>query len=124
MNTSVKLSNEHNMPLVGLGTTSELGDVNMVKADVYEQLQFGYRRIECGGDQMVQKYVGEAIAKAIGDGLVTRQELWVTCKLRRDYQSSSEIENILRASLRLMNQDYFDLYLVGWPGLLSFNSFT
>jgi hypothetical protein len=49
MNTSVKLSNGQNMPLVGFGTNSELGDVNLVKADVCEGLKFGYRRIECGG---------------------------------------------------------------------------
>ncbi len=55
---------------------------------------------------------------------MTREELRVTCKLRSDYNPSSEIENLLRNSLQLMNLDYIDLYMVGWPGLLSFNSFT
>ena len=48
---------------------------------VYDAIESGYRHLDSATDYGNEAQAGEGIAKAIADGLCTREELWVTSKL-------------------------------------------
>jgi diketogulonate reductase-like aldo/keto reductase len=60
--------------------------------------------------------VGEAIAEAIENGIITREELFVTTKLRRPHAvGCEEVQKRCQESLENLGLDYVDLYLVHAP---------
>lgn len=50
-------------------------------ATVYEAIRQGYRLLDGACDYGNEKEVGDGIAKALGEGLVKREELFVVSKL-------------------------------------------
>lgn len=112
MNTAT-LNNGLQIPLVGLGTwKSEPGEV--VKA-VYEAIKTGYRHIDCAWKYENQEEVGAGIRKAIEDGLVKREELWITSKLWNDFHRKEDVAPHVHDILRQLGLDYLDLLLIHWP---------
>jgi len=106
----LKLNNGVNMPMVGLGTfRSKEGDEAYTA--VLEALKAGYRHIDTAmiyGNE-------ESVGKAIRDSGLKRQEVFVTTKLWNDDQSYPKAKLALEASLKRMQLDYVDLYLIHWP---------
>ena len=101
------------MPLVGLGTwKSPPGEV---KAAVYEALKIGYRHIDCAWEYGNQTEVGEAIAQAIQEGIVKREDLWITSKLWNNFHAGADVEPHLQDTLNQLQLKYLDLYLMHWP---------
>lgn len=107
------LNNGLQMPLVGLGTwKSKPGEV---LAAVYEAIKIGYRHIDAAWVYENQDEVGEGICKAINDGIVRREDLWITSKLWNNFHSKHMVETHLRETLSQLKLDYLDLYLIHWP---------
>lgn len=101
------------MPLVGLGTwLSKQGEV---RDAVYEAIRVGYRHIDAASIYGNQDEVGDGIQKAISEGIVTRQDLWVTSKLWNDGHAKEDVEPRIRESLAQLKLEYLDLYLIHWP---------
>lgn len=113
MSTVVKLSNGMSMPSVGLGTWKS--KPNEVREAVYTAIKAGYRHIDAAWIYQNQDEVGDGIAKAISEKLVTREELFVTTKLWNSFHKKEDVEPHLRDSLKQLNLDYVDLYLIHWP---------
>jgi diketogulonate reductase-like aldo/keto reductase len=101
------------MPLVGLGTwKSPPGEVHTA---VYEAIKLGYRHIDCAWEYGNQKEVGDAFAQVFKEGIVTREELWVTSKLWNDYHAKDNVEPHLQDTLNQLQLEYLDLFLIHWP---------
>jgi len=104
---TVKLNTGAEMPTVGLGTwKSQPGDVE--KAVEYA-LQVGYRHIDTAAAYGNEKEVGEGI-KASG---VPRSEIFLTTKLNNP--DHKNVEGALNSSLKKLDTDYLDLWLMHWP---------
>ena len=73
------LSSGHVMPLVGLGTWKS--PRGAVARAVRAALDAGYRHIDCAAVYRNEHEVGAAIAGALGDGVLRRDQLFVTSKL-------------------------------------------
>ena len=86
----------------------------------YEAIKAGYRHLDCAADYANEIEVGEGIARAIADGLVTREELWVTSKLWNTFHAPEHVEEGCRKSLADLGLDYLDLYLVHFPIALKY----
>jgi alcohol dehydrogenase (NADP+) len=111
--TALKFRNNDEMPIFGLGTFRS--EPNEVYNAVLSAIKIGYRHIDCAAAYGNEKEVGNAIAEAIKQGLVTREDLWVTSKL---WNASHGVENVIPAlnqTLEDLQLEYLNLYLIHWP---------
>lgn len=105
---------EHDeMPIVGLGTwKSAPGEVyNAVKT----ALQVGYRHIDCAPIYGNEAEVGRALSDAFDEGIVSRDEVWITSKLWNDSHAPEHVRTALEETLDDLQLDAIDLYLMHWP---------
>jgi alcohol dehydrogenase (NADP+) len=110
---NLSFKNGDKLPIVGLGTwKSKPGEVSQA---VYWAIEAGYRHIDCAAVYQNENEVGEGIAKAISEGLITRDELFVTSKLWNNSHKKDQVHPALEKSLSDLKLDYVDLYLVHWP---------
>ena len=109
---NVMLNSGYAMPVVGLGTWTLSDD--QAEASVYAALKTGMRLIDTARYYGNETGVGRGIRRAIDDGIVTREEIFVTSKIMPgDYdRAAREIDD----SLRDLGLDYADLMLIHQPG--------
>ncbi|MDR0845881.1 MAG: aldo/keto reductase [Lactobacillales bacterium] len=112
------LLNGVEMPILGYGTWQTPDDV--AQSVVYEAIKTGYRHIDTAAVYGNEVGVGAGIAQAIADGLVTREELFITTKLWNDVGTSEGTTEALKASLAKLGLTYLDLYLIHWPNPAGF----
>ncbi len=109
----IAFSNGDQIPLLGLGTwKSQPGEVFQA---VLWAINCGYRHIDCAFIYNNEKEVGNALKQAFQEGLVTREEMFITSKLWNDSHRREDVKPALKKSLRDLKLDYLDLYLVHWP---------
>jgi D-xylose reductase len=111
-----------NMPAVGLGLWKI--DPSDVAQAVYDAIKVGYRHLDSAADYSNEAEVGAGIARAIHDGLCTRDELWITSKLWNTYHRREHVTAACQKSLDDLGIDYFDLYLVHFPIALRYVDFA
>ena len=109
---TVLLNSGYEMPILGLGTWTQ--DDDTAENSVYEALKDGYRLIDTAQYYGNETGVGKGIQKAIDDGIVTREEVFVTTKVMpsnydRAYSSIDD-------SLERLGLDYIDLMLIHQSG--------
>ncbi|HEY6744993.1 MAG TPA: aldo/keto reductase [Mycobacteriales bacterium] len=101
------LNNGVQMPLLGLGVW-QIPNGPRTEQAVRWALEAGYRHIDTAALYRNEESVG----KAVRDGGVPREELFVATKFQpRDPDPERSIEH----SLRLLGLDHVDLYLWHWP---------
>jgi alcohol dehydrogenase (NADP+) len=109
-------SNNDEMPAVGLGTwKSQPGEVFDA---VLTALKAGYRHIDCAPIYGNEKEIGQALQKAFAEGVVRREELWITSKLWNDMHQKGKVIPALERTLENLAIDYLDLWLIHWPVVL------
>lgn len=110
----VKLYNGVEMPIIGFGVYL-INDHKVCENAVYNAIKVGYRMIDTAYFYGNEQAVGNAIARAINDKLVTRQELFIVTKIwLTDYGYEKAYKSINR-SLMLLGLDYLDLILLHQP---------
>ncbi|MFA6801166.1 MAG: aldo/keto reductase [Acholeplasmataceae bacterium] len=105
----MKLSNGVLMPQLGIGTFL-VADGKTAYDTVKYALEVGYRLIDTA--QMYKNE--ESIGQAIKDSNIDRKDIFITTKQART-GSISYMEKQLNASLKALQTDYVDLYLIHWP---------
>lgn len=106
-------ANGDRMPALGLGTwKSAPGEVGEA---VTTALEIGYRHFDCAEIYGNEAEIGEAFQRAFDDGVVTREDLWITSKLWCNRHRTEDVEPAIRQSIEHLRAEYLDLYLVHWP---------
>lgn len=82
---------------------------------MYWAIKYGYRHIDAAYIYQNEDEVGEGIERAIKEGMVKREDLFVTTKCWLTYLRKDRVEKCLRKSLASLKLDYVDLYLIHWP---------
>jgi D-xylose reductase len=102
---TIKLNNGTLMPRFGLGTHA----VSNCAEIVYQSIKDGVRLIDTASVYENEKAVGEGIARAISEGIVKREDLYVVTKLW--VYDKHRAEEAIKESLERLGLDYIDLYL-------------
>ena len=109
---TVKLNSGYEMPIIGLGTWT-LSDEE-AEESVYQALKVGMRLIDTARYYGNEVGVGRGLQKAIDEGIVTREDVFVTSKIYGgDY---GRAKGIIDDAIKDLNVDYIDLLLIHQPG--------
>lgn len=103
------LNNGTEMPGLGLGVFKMSDDE--VKTAVAAALDTGYRSIDTAAVYGNEEAVGAAMAASS----VAREDIFLTTKVWNEEQRKSNARNAFEESLKRLNTDYVDLYLIHWP---------
>ena len=107
---NVTLNNGIQMPVLGFGVY-QITDPAECEQAVYDALMAGYRLIDTAAAYKNEEAVGKAVIKSG----IPREELFITTKL---WIQDTGYENTKRAfekSLKRLQTDYLDLYLIHQP---------
>jgi diketogulonate reductase-like aldo/keto reductase len=118
INFTTKLSKMppiHPIPPVGLGTFRLKGEV--VQQVVRDAIQLGYRHIDTAAIYRNEKDIGAVLQETYNNpsNILTRSDFWITSKLS-PYDMKKPRESLLQ-TLRSLQTDYLDLYLIHWPAI-------
>lgn len=107
---TVKLNNGVVMPILGLGVY-QITDYQECKNTVLDALKIGYRSIDTAAIYKNEEAVGEAI-KESG---INREDLFITTKLWIKDAGYDSAKKAFELSLKKLQVDYLDLYLIHQP---------
>ncbi|PSS13565.1 Non-functional NADPH-dependent codeinone reductase [Actinidia chinensis var. chinensis] len=105
------------MPVLGFGTASDPPvQPETAKRAVLEAIGLGYRHFDTAALYFTEEPLGEAIAEALGLGLIgSREELFITSKLWCSDAHDKLVLSALQRTLKNLKLEYLDLYLIHWP---------
>jgi len=106
----VVLNNRVEMPILGFGVF-QITNAEECERCVHEALRTGYRSIDTAAAYMNEEAVGRAIKRSG----VPREELFVTTKLWIQDAGYESAKAAFEKSLRRLQLDYLDLYLIHQP---------
>ena len=106
----VALSDGNSMPLLGLGVWDAKSGKETYDA-VIHALSKGYRHIDTAEMYGNEKDVGSAVI----DSGIAREEIFITTKLWDSGLGYDHALNAFDVSLKKLNLEYIDLYLIHWP---------
>jgi 2,5-diketo-D-gluconate reductase A len=104
------LNNGMKMPILGFGVY-QVTNAEVCERSVCEALRTGYRLIDTAAAYLNEDAVGKAIKRSG----VTRDELFVTTKLWIQDAGYESAKAAFEKSLRRLQLDYLDLYLIHQP---------
>ena len=111
----VTLNTGAKMPLEGFGVF-QIPDAAECEKVTYEAIKTGYRLIDTATAYRNEEAVGKAVARAIADGITTREELFITTKVWvSDMKTEETAYKAVKACLKRLNMDYADLILLHQP---------
>lgn len=112
---SYTLSNNVSIPELGFGTwQTPNGDVAV--SAVKKALEVGYRHIDTA-----QGYKNEdSVGQAIKESGIPREEIFLTTKLWNKNHSYDLVLSSFEESLKKLQTDYIDLFLIHWPNPVKF----
>lgn len=109
----IKLDSGSLMPQIGLGTWhSDPGDVG--SAVEYALTKYNYRHLDCAARYGNEPEIGQSLKKIFSSQKLKREEIFITSKLWNSEHAPDKVEKACRQTLKDLNLDYLDLYLVHW----------
>ena len=111
----VTLNTGAKMPLEGFGVF-QIPDPAQCEQVVYDAIRTGYRLLDTAAAYMNEEALGRGVARAIADGLTTREELFITTKVWvQDQKTEETAYEAVKVSLKKLHMDYVDLVLLHQP---------
>jgi alcohol dehydrogenase (NADP+) len=110
MNT---INNIQDIPVLGVGTL--IADPIITANAVKYALQAGFRHFDCAERYRNESEVGEALKEGLLNNKISRKDIFVTTKLWNTNHRPERVEPAFNASLKRLQLDYLDLYLIHTP---------
>ena len=100
------------MPLEGFGVF-QIPDAKECEQVVYDAIRTGYRLLDTAASYGNEEALGNGVTRAISEGLVTREELFVTTKVWvSDMKTEETAYEAVKTSLKKLDMEYVDLVLL------------
>lgn len=107
---TITLANGVEMPRVGYGTF-RMKDHELAYQGTMDALNAGYRAIDTAAIYENE----EAVGRAIKESGIAREDLFITTKVWNTDQGYDNTLKAFETSLKKLDLEYVDLYLVHWP---------
>lgn len=108
----VTLNTGAKMPLEGFGVF-QIPDATECEKVVYDAIRTGYRLLDTAASYGNEEALGKGVKHAIADGLVTREELFITTKVWvSDMKTEESAYEAVKTSLKKLDMEYVDLILL------------
>ena len=109
-----RLNNGVEIPMLGFGTY-QVTDLEECKNSVLAAIHAGYRLIDTAVAYGNEEAVGAGIKAALDEGLVNREELFITTKMWFRAFETEDCRNAMEESLKKLGLEYIDMVLLHWP---------
>ena len=106
-----RLKNNVEVPAFGLGL-DQVRDQQQAYDSVICAVQSGYRSVDTASSYTNE----EAVGHAVRDCGLRREEIYVTTKLAAPDQGYDPALRAFEKSLKRLDMDYIDCFLIHWPG--------
>lgn len=107
---NITLNNGVEMPILGFGVF-QITDADECRKSVLTALEAGYRLIDTARSYMNE----EAVGQAVKDSGLSRDAVFITSKLWIQKDGFEGTKKSFEASLKRLQLDYLDLYLIHQP---------
>src|ERR1700741_3968241 len=112
--TKIPLNNGSGaIPALGFGTL--IPDIIATKSATKAALEAGFRQLDTAERYRTEKEVGEAMQEVFKAGKIKRQDVFIATKLWNNNHRPERVAPALEASLKRLQLDYVDLYLIHTP---------
>lgn len=112
----LSLDTGEEIPCIGMGTFgSDHCDPGQVSEAVAGAIRCGYRLLDCASVYGNEAEIGKVLAEAVAEGVVRREDLFITGKVWNDMHGRGDVLLSCAQSLRDLRLDYVDCYFVHWP---------
>jgi diketogulonate reductase-like aldo/keto reductase len=101
------------IPALGFGTLIP-DPIETVKATI-AALEAGFRQLDSAERYRNETQVGEAVQEVFKEGKIKREEVFIATKLWNSNHRPERVEPAFDASLKRLQLDYIDLYLIHTP---------
>jgi diketogulonate reductase-like aldo/keto reductase len=101
------------IPALGFGTL--IPDPVATKNATRAALEAGFRQLDTAERYRTEKEVGEAMQEVFKAGRIEREDVFVATKLWNNNHRPARAKRALEASLKRLQLDYVDLYLIHTP---------
>lgn len=115
---TITLNNGNKMPQVGFGCWKV--DKETCADQIFNAIEVGYRLFDGAQDYGNEKEVGQGINRALEQGIVARDELFVVSKLWNTNHAPEHVEEAVDKVLDDLKLDYLDLFLIHFPVALKY----
>jgi diketogulonate reductase-like aldo/keto reductase len=105
----ITLNNGVQMPAIGFGTYKSTTDDGYQV--VLDAIRVGYRHLDTAALYENEEDVG----RAVRESGIPREEFFLTSKLNRNFLGYESAKNEFYTTLKKLDTDYLDLYLIHWP---------
>jgi alcohol dehydrogenase (NADP+) len=109
------------LPRIGFGTFNNWdgkpqdGEDESLVTAIRAAIDAGYRHFDCAELYRNEKSIGNALAAAEREGKVSRSELFLVSKAWNHRRTAAELRVAVQETLKALQTDYLDLYLIHWP---------
>ena len=112
----IRLATGQEIPCVGMGTFgSDHFNAEQISAAVAGAIRCGYRLFDCAAVYGNEAEIGEVFQCALDEGIVRREELFITSKVWNNMHGSGDVLLSAAQTLKDLRLDYMDAYFVHWP---------
>jgi diketogulonate reductase-like aldo/keto reductase len=101
------------IPALGFGTL--IPDPVATRIATRAALEVGFRQLDASERYRNEREVGEAMQEVLKAGKIRREEVFVATKLWNNNHRPERVEPAFEASLKKLQLDYVDLYLIHTP---------